>query len=94
MTIDLLGKLQAPPLAKNSSSRGGTTELVELTFIVINIFLGCGTVKGFVCMHEALNRNPPEYKWAAEEIRNSKWCRDVKERRCGEDVQCMLAGEL
>ena len=54
--------------------------------------MGCGCLKGFICMKAALDRNPIDFQWAAEEMKDSKWCTDVKSQRCGQDIQCMMQG--
>lgn len=51
--------------------------------------MGCGNLTKFICLRAALNRSPPDLQWAAQEMRNSTWCGQVKSR-CDRDVQCML----
>jgi len=53
--------------------------------------LGCSGLEAFVCLGAALDRSPPDFQWAAQEMRNSTWCGQVKSR-CDRDVQCMLQG--
>ena len=50
--------------------------------------LGCTRFQLFRNMLTALRRNPPDYSTAADEMRNSKWCRQVK-RRCDRNIDCM-----
>ena len=55
--------------------------------------LGCTKFRLFKNMLAALSRNPPDYSTAANEMRNSKWCSQVK-LRCDRDIDCMkCAGE-
>ena len=53
--------------------------------------LGCPRLRQFRRLRAALSRNPPNYQDAAKEMRNSRWCRQVKSR-CDRDVQCMQQG--
>ena len=49
--------------------------------------MGCGCLEGFICMKAALDRNPIDFQWAAEEMKDSNWCiRDVKSQCCGQAV--------
>ena len=50
--------------------------------------LGCTRFRLFRKMLAALRRNPPDYSTAADEMRNSRWCRQVK-RRCDRNINCM-----
>ena len=52
--------------------------------------LGCAGLKKFKNMETALKLR--EYRRAAAEMRNSKWCRQVKSR-CLRDISCMT-GEM
>lgn len=48
--------------------------------------LGCAGLKAFKRMEVALKTR--DYSWAAIEMRNSKWCRQVKSR-CLRNISCM-----
>lgn len=50
--------------------------------------LGCTRLAGFKCLRKALSRSPPDFKWAVEEMRDSKWCDQVG-ARCDRDIACM-----
>ena len=54
--------------------------------------MGCTKLAKFICLRNALDRSPPDLQWAAQEMRNSTWCGQVKKSRCDQDVQCMLQG--
>ncbi|CAF0973019.1 unnamed protein product [Adineta steineri] len=53
-------------------------------------FAGCGTLNQFVKMKAALVQK--QWKTAGDELKNSKWCTDVKSDRCGRDVACIASG--
>jgi GH24 family phage-related lysozyme (muramidase) len=55
-------------------------------------FGGCETLNKFVHMKTALTNH--DWKQAAEELRNSVWCKQVKERRCNLDYNCILNGNI
>uniref|UniRef100_A0A1X7THP7 Lysozyme n=1 Tax=Amphimedon queenslandica TaxID=400682 RepID=A0A1X7THP7_AMPQE len=51
-------------------------------------FMGCAKLHGFVKLHAALTKSPPDYEAAKNEMRNSRWCGQVG-LRCDHDVACM-----
>ncbi|CAF2638641.1 unnamed protein product [Rotaria sp. Silwood2] len=51
-------------------------------------FAGCATLNKFVNMKNALERK--DWKKAAEELRNSAWCQQVKATRCDSDYNCII----
>ena len=51
--------------------------------------MGCGKLRGFKKLHAALQESPPKYQTARNEMENSKWCGQVKKRRCDRDILCM-----
>ena len=51
--------------------------------------MGCATLHGFVKLRAALLESPPNYEAARKEMKNSKWCGQVKPRRCDPDIGCM-----
>ena len=53
-------------------------------------FAGCGTLNQFLLMKGALNRR--DWKSASNELKNSKWCLDVKSTRCNLDATCIASG--
>ncbi|KAE9547444.1 hypothetical protein FO519_009344 [Halicephalobus sp. NKZ332] len=52
-------------------------------------FMGCPKLNEFVDMKAALEKQ--DWKKAAAEARNSKWCTDVKAHRCNLDANCIGA---
>jgi GH24 family phage-related lysozyme (muramidase) len=54
-------------------------------------FAGCSTLNQFVKMKAALDTR--QWKTASDELKNSKWCTDVKSTRCGLDVACIASGK-
>lgn len=52
---------------------------------------GCGRLHEFTHLKSALSKSLPDFKWAAEELKNSKWCNDVQPSRCARDQSCILA---
>lgn len=67
------------------------TEARQLVLIDM-AFMGYKKLQQFTNMFEAINRK--DFKTAAEEILNSKWAKEVKERRAQDDYQMMLIGEF
>lgn len=57
--------------------------LADMTFN-----LGCAGIREFSSLHAALSSSPPDYARAAEDMRNSLWCRQVGDR-CSRDIACM-----
>jgi GH24 family phage-related lysozyme (muramidase) len=53
-------------------------------------FAGCGTLNQFIKMKAALDKK--QWKTASDELKNSRWCTDVKSTRCGLDVACIASG--
>lgn len=53
--------------------------------------LGCSRLRKFRRLHAALSHNPPNYQEAVREMRDSRWCRQVKSR-CDRNVHCMQRG--
>lgn len=58
-----------------------------LNALIDMAFMGCSKLKGFVNMKAALDKK--DYKTAAKEARNSQWCQQVGEGRCGKDAACI-----
>ena len=67
----------------SSLPSGPKSAVVDMAFN-----LGCAGVKNFKKMKAALTQNPPNYPAAAAEMKNSRWCSQVK-GRCTRDVKCM-----
>ena len=65
-------------------SRMGTTRQSAIADMAFN--LGCSRLRQFKNMKAALERG--DYTKAAAEMRNSRWCRQVKSR-CDRDIDCM-----
>lgn len=65
-------------------SKMGKTRQSAVADMAFN--LGCGRLKQFKNMKAALERQ--DYTKAAAEMRNSRWCRQVKSR-CDRDIACM-----
>ena len=41
----------------------------------------CTKLAKLICLRNALDRSPPDLQWAAQEMRNSTWCGQVKKSR-------------
>ena len=65
-------------------SKMGTTRQSAVADMAFN--LGCSRLRLFKNMKAALERE--DYAKAAAEMRNSRWCRQVKSR-CDRDIDCM-----
>lgn len=65
-------------------SKIGTTRQSAVADMAFN--LGCSRLRLFKNMKAALERE--DYTKAAAEMRNSRWCRQVKSR-CDRDIDCM-----
>ncbi|CAF1454813.1 unnamed protein product [Didymodactylos carnosus] len=53
-------------------------------------FAGCATLNQFVKMKADLQNK--DYTGAANELKNSAWCVQVKQTRCSSDAACILSG--
>jgi len=60
---------------------------VKRAAVIDVAFAGCATLNKFVNMKAALVKK--DWVTAAAELKNSKWCKDVKERRCNADANCI-----
>ncbi|CAG2180164.1 unnamed protein product [Oppiella nova] len=59
---------------------------------IIDVALaGCPKLKKYVNMLDALNKQ--NWKTAADELRNSLWCKKVGKNRCDSDYNC-IAGQF
>ncbi|CAG2167853.1 unnamed protein product [Oppiella nova] len=59
---------------------------------IIDVALaGCATLKQFVKMQDALNKQ--DWKTAADELRNSSWCEQVGKNRCDSNYNCIAGGK-
>lgn len=54
-------------------------------------FAGCGTLNKFKALKKALLKQ--DWQRAGDEVKNSAWCRQVKERRCDSVYNCIVESE-
>ena len=50
--------------------------------------LGCGQLREFSSLKNAVSQSPPDYDAAVSSMKDSLWCRQVGSR-CERDVECM-----
>ena len=63
---------------------GPRSAIVDMAFT-----LGCRGLSKFVRLRAALFECPPNLRLARVEMRDSDWCDQVKQGRCGRDIACM-----
>ncbi|CAF2115128.1 unnamed protein product [Rotaria magnacalcarata] len=87
--IDIFNKYLYPAASECASSCVPGMPTNVHTALANIAFAACGTLNQYVNMKALLKKK--DWQSASNELKDSKWCRDVKSIRCNLDATCVVS---